>query len=43
MKYEVWSGDGLETRRTDKGVAYDDARILRWLGKSGVTVREIEA
>lgn len=38
--YEVVSDDGIETRRTDKSVAENDAYILRWLGKRA-TVQEV--
>lgn len=31
--FEVWSDDGLETRRSSRDVAEDDIRIFRWLGK----------
>lgn len=31
--YEVWSDAGLETRRTDQGVAHGDISIFWWLGK----------
>lgn len=39
--YEVSSEEGPETRRTDKQVAEQDAYILRWLGKRGVTFTEV--
>jgi hypothetical protein len=32
--FEVWSDEGLETRRSVKAVAEDDVRIFRWLGKT---------
>jgi hypothetical protein len=39
--YEVKSDDCVETRRTDKSTAEQDAYILRWLGKRGVTIEEV--
>lgn len=45
MKRTIWevvSGAGVETRRTDREVAENDARILRWLGKHGVRVEEVQ-
>jgi hypothetical protein len=40
-QYEVTSEQEVETRRTDKSVAENDAYILRWLGKRGVTINEV--
>jgi hypothetical protein len=50
--YEVWSltvpeeGDALkalETRRTDKGAAYDDANLIRGILHRKARVVEVEA
>lgn len=40
--FEVHSEQGIETSRTDKQVAENDAYILRWLGKRGVRTEEVE-
>jgi hypothetical protein len=42
-KWQVISGDGVETLRTEKSTAEQDAYILRWLGKVNVKVEEIDS